>query len=66
MMFEFEILEGVQLLVMAMSRGIAVRLGGQEKIGEQDHWSGKGRGTVRSECWKDDLHACVGERPGGL
>lgn len=40
-MFESEILEGVQLLVMAMSRGITVRVGSQEKIGEQDHWSGR-------------------------
>lgn len=37
--------EGVQLLVMAISRGITMWLSGWGRIRGQDHWSGKGCGA---------------------
>lgn len=69
MMSEFEILEGVQLLVMTMSRDLTIRLCDRCRIRRQDYWRGKGHGTgtMRSACWKNDcmdislLNTCVGE-----
>ena len=55
-MFEFEILENMQLLRMTMSRGMSTWVGGWSKVKGHDHWSRRGYRTVGSECWKDHFH----------